>query len=81
MAYLICENCNHYWQINSEEEFWAFHMCDECGSPLLYVKNLNEYRKITKHVPESSRKPTPTGRPITTGGSGGAGTSSSLQGH
>lgn len=56
MAYLICENCNHYWQINSEEEFWAFHMCDECGSPLLYVKNLNEYRKITKHVPESSRK-------------------------
>ncbi|MDI9615533.1 nuclease-related domain-containing protein [Methanothermobacter sp.] len=56
MAYLICENCNHYWQIKSEEEFWAFHTCDECGSPLLYVKNFNEYRKITKVVPESSKK-------------------------
>ncbi|MGB9838922.1 MAG: NERD domain-containing protein, partial [Methanothermobacter sp.] len=56
MAYLICEKCNHYWQIKSEEEFWVFHMCDECGSPLLYVKNFNEYRKITKNFPESSRK-------------------------
>ncbi|MBE2900726.1 NERD domain-containing protein [Methanothermobacter thermautotrophicus] len=56
MAYLICENCNHYWQINSEEEFWVFYMCDECGSPLLYVNSLHEYRNLTKNVPESFRK-------------------------
>ncbi|MCG2828462.1 nuclease-related domain-containing protein [Methanothermobacter sp. K4] len=54
MAYLICEKCNHYWQIKREEEFWAFHICEECGLPLLYVKDFNEYRKITKNVPESS---------------------------
>lgn len=56
MAYLICENCNHYWQINSEEEFWVFYMCDECGSLLLYVNSLNEYRNLTKSVPESFKR-------------------------
>ncbi|MDI6701577.1 nuclease-related domain-containing protein [Methanothermobacter wolfeii] len=61
MPYIICEKCSHYWEVEGEEEFWVFYMCDECGSLLIYVESLAEYNRLTKKIPSALEK-THTGR-------------------
>ncbi|MCK9150612.1 hypothetical protein [Methanobacterium alcaliphilum] len=42
MPYLICNKCEHYYEINSVKEYMEFHTC-ECGNELIYVNQLSEY--------------------------------------
>ncbi|KAF5062765.1 HEAT repeat [anaerobic digester metagenome] len=44
MPYLICEQCNIYYEVNSEEEITKFGNC-ECGNPLNYYESLELYLK------------------------------------
>ena len=44
MPYLICEQCNVYYEVNSEEEITKFGNC-ECGNPLNYYESLELYLK------------------------------------
>lgn len=52
MPYLICNKCEHYYEIGSVKEYMEFHTC-ECGNELIYVNQLSEYDSSLEDPEES----------------------------
>ena len=45
MPYLICNNCEIYYEIDSNFDFSDFNTCEKCGGDLKYYENFDEYYK------------------------------------
>ncbi len=55
MGYLVCENCEGYYELQEGESLENFEEC-ECGGNLKYVENLNSNPQPENTTKEGEKK-------------------------
>ena len=56
MGYLVCEGCGGYYELQEGESPEDFEGCSECGSPLTYFENLEDYYNPKKEEDSQQNK-------------------------
>ncbi len=60
MPYLICDNCNVYYEIDDDFDISELENCEKCGEKLEYYESMDEYYQNTsENTPKDDHKVKP----------------------